>query len=136
MEAAALRLPQAQLEQVLDRFAEVAARMGVASESGEIVRLGKEYAELRPVVDAVRSLARARAERVDLAEMAAADDAEMASLARDDLAAIAAGADAAKGADMLVTTGGASVGDHDLIHAGLTARGVVEGILKTVRVPA
>jgi hypothetical protein len=88
MEAAALRLPQAQLEQVLDRFAEVEARMGVASESGEIVRLGKEYAELRPVVDAVRSLARARAERVDLAEMAAADDAEMASLARDDLAAL------------------------------------------------
>jgi molybdopterin molybdotransferase len=45
-------------------------------------------------------------------------------IARDDLAAITAGADAAKGADMLVTTGGASVGDHDLIQAGLTARGL------------
>jgi len=45
-------------------------------------------------------------------------------IARDDLAAIAAGADAARGADMLVTTGGASVGDHDLVHAGLAARGL------------
>jgi len=88
MEAAALRLPQAQLEQVLDRFAEVEARMGAASEGGEIVRLGKEHAELRPVAEAVRSLAKARAERADLADMAAADDAEMAALARDDLAAL------------------------------------------------
>jgi molybdopterin molybdotransferase len=46
-------------------------------------------------------------------------------IAGDDLAAIAAGADAARKADMLVTTGGASVGDHDLVHAGLAARGLV-----------
>jgi molybdopterin molybdotransferase len=45
-------------------------------------------------------------------------------IATDDLAAIAAGADAAQGADMLVTTGGASVGDHDLVQAGLAARGL------------
>ena len=45
-------------------------------------------------------------------------------IARDDLAAIAAGADAARGADMLVTTGGASVGDHDLVRPGLAARGL------------
>lgn len=45
-------------------------------------------------------------------------------IAGDDLAAIATGADAARGADMLVTTGGASVGDHDLVHAGLQARGL------------
>jgi molybdopterin molybdotransferase len=45
-------------------------------------------------------------------------------IARDDLAAIAAGADAARGADFLVTTGGASVGDHDLVQAGLAARGL------------
>jgi molybdopterin molybdotransferase len=45
-------------------------------------------------------------------------------IARDDLAAIAAGADAAKGADLLVTTGGASVGVHDLVQQGLAARGL------------
>ena len=45
-------------------------------------------------------------------------------IAADSLSAIAAGADAARGADLLVTTGGASVGDHDLVAAGLQARGL------------
>jgi len=46
-------------------------------------------------------------------------------IAGDDLAAIAAGADAARGAELLVTTGGVSVGAHDLVQAGLEARGFV-----------
>ncbi len=62
--------------------------MGAASQGPEIVRLGKEYAELRPIVEAVRNLAQARAERADLEEMLRADDAEMASLAREDLAGL------------------------------------------------
>jgi molybdopterin molybdotransferase len=45
-------------------------------------------------------------------------------IARDDVASIAAGADAARGADLLVTTGGASVGEHDLVQAGLGQRGM------------
>ncbi len=45
-------------------------------------------------------------------------------VARDDRAAIAAVADAAGGMDMLVTTGGASVGDHDLVVEGLKSRGL------------
>jgi molybdopterin molybdotransferase len=45
-------------------------------------------------------------------------------IARDDLAAIAAGADAARGADFFVTTGGASVGDHDLVQPALVSRGL------------
>jgi peptide chain release factor 1 len=81
-----LRLPQARLEQVLDRFGEVEARMGAASGGPEIVRLGKEYAELRPVAEAVQRLAKARAEREDLAEMALAGDVEMAAMAREELA--------------------------------------------------
>jgi molybdopterin molybdotransferase len=44
-------------------------------------------------------------------------------IAGDTLAAIAAGADAARGADLLVTTGGASVGAHDLVRDGLAQRG-------------
>lgn len=45
-------------------------------------------------------------------------------VARDDRAAIAAVADAAAGMEMLVTTGGASVGDHDLIIESLQTRGL------------
>jgi molybdopterin molybdotransferase len=45
-------------------------------------------------------------------------------VARDDAAAIAAAADAACGADLLLTTGGASVGEHDLVQAGLGRRGL------------
>jgi len=44
-------------------------------------------------------------------------------VARDDRAAIAAAVDQLGGADMLVTTGGASVGEHDLVHSALAERG-------------
>ncbi len=80
-----MRLPQAKLDSVLDRFHEVEARMGAASEGPEIARLGKEYAELKPVADAVHGLARARAEAAELSEMAASDDADMATLAGEEL---------------------------------------------------
>jgi len=55
----------------------------------------------------------------------AGGEAVVLPIAADTLAAIAAGADSARGADMLVTTGGASVGDHDLVRAGLEGRGLV-----------
>ena len=58
-----MRLPQARLDQVLDRFREIEARMGAASDGAEIVRLSKEHAELKPVADAVEGLARARSLR-------------------------------------------------------------------------
>jgi molybdopterin molybdotransferase len=45
-------------------------------------------------------------------------------IAGDDLASIAAGADSARGADLLLTTGGASVGAYDLVQDGLSARGL------------
>jgi peptide chain release factor 1 len=80
-----MRLPQARLEQVIDRFGEVEARMGAASGGAEIVRLGKEYAELKPVADAARRLMDARAERDELERMLADADPDMADLAREDL---------------------------------------------------
>lgn len=46
-------------------------------------------------------------------------------IAHDTTDAIAAVADAVGGLDMLVTTGGASVGDHDLVISGLQTRGLV-----------
>jgi peptide chain release factor 1 len=85
-----MHLPQARLDQVLSRFQEVEARLGAAGEGGEIVRLSKEHAELRPVAEAVEALARARREAIDLTEMAEADDAEMAALARVELEALKA----------------------------------------------
>jgi molybdopterin molybdotransferase len=45
-------------------------------------------------------------------------------LVADDLAAIADAADQASGCDLLVTTGGASVGDHDLVHQALAQLGL------------
>jgi molybdopterin molybdotransferase len=42
----------------------------------------------------------------------------------DDAAAIATIADSLGGVDLLVTTGGASVGEHDLVQAALTRRGL------------
>lgn len=44
-------------------------------------------------------------------------------IAADDRAAIVAAAGAARGCDLLVTTGGASVGDHDLVQAALGPAG-------------
>jgi molybdopterin molybdotransferase len=44
-------------------------------------------------------------------------------IAPDDTAAIAAAARAAQGCDLLVTTGGASVGDHDLVQQALGPEG-------------
>ncbi|MHB8530693.1 MAG: peptide chain release factor 1 [Caulobacteraceae bacterium] len=81
-----MRLPQARLDQVLDRFREVEARMAAGEAGPEIVRLAKEHAELRPVAEIAAHLARVRDERRDLEGMAGAEDAEMAQLAREDLA--------------------------------------------------
>jgi len=48
----------------------------------------------------------------------------MLPIAADDRATIAAGAAAAQGCDLLVTTGGASVGDHDLVADALSEQGL------------
>src|SRR6202050_1670866 len=42
-----MRLPKARLEQVLARFHEVEARMSSATDGAELVKLGKEHAEVR-----------------------------------------------------------------------------------------
>jgi peptide chain release factor 1 len=80
-----VRLPQARLDQVLDRFREVEARMGAATDGAEIVRLSKEHAELRPVAEAFMGLEKARAELPELEEMAGSGDKDMAELAQGEL---------------------------------------------------
>jgi peptide chain release factor 1 len=80
-----VRLPQARLDQVLNRFHEVEARMSAASDGAEVVRLAKEHAELRPVAEAALRLAKTKQQREELAALVGGDDAEMAELAQGEL---------------------------------------------------
>jgi len=58
-------------------------------------------------------------------------------IVRDDVGAIAAAVDAAVAlpADVLVTIGGASVGDHDLVHRALVDRGMTLGFWRIAMRP-
>jgi molybdopterin molybdotransferase len=56
-------------------------------------------------------------------------------IAPDEVDAIAAALDRAAGADLVVTTGGASVGDHDLVQAALHTRGFVTAFWKIAMRP-
>lgn len=79
-----MHAPEARLEQVIDRFDQVEARLGAAADADEIVKLSKEHAELRPVAEKAAELKSARQELVDLEEMMNSDDAEMAEMAKDE----------------------------------------------------
>ncbi len=81
-----MNIPDQKLAQVVDRFEHIEARMGATSDGVEIVRLGKDYAELKPVVEGVRKLQSARAEMEDLQAML--DDPEMGPMAKEELQAI------------------------------------------------
>ena len=81
-----MHIPDQKLRSVVDRFEQIEARMGATSDGAEIVQLGKDYAELKPVAEGVRKLQAVRAEMADLEEMAA--DPEMASIAKDELQAL------------------------------------------------
>jgi len=83
-----VRLPQARLDQVLDRFHEVEARMAAATDGQEIVRLSKEHAELRPVAEAADALAKRRADRAEAEEMSRSEDTALAAYGREEMAAI------------------------------------------------
>ena len=74
-------LSQMRLQQVIDRFEEVEARMGATSDSGEIITLSKEHADLRPVVEKARALMAARQGLKDAEALISSGDKEMAELA-------------------------------------------------------
>jgi len=78
-----MNIPDIKLAQVVDRFEQIEARMGATTDSDEIVQLGKDYAELRPVVEGVRALQSVRSEMEDLKAML--DDPEMGSMAKEEL---------------------------------------------------
>ncbi len=60
--------------------------MGAATDGAEIVKLSKEHAELRPVAEAVQTLAKLAADRAGLEEMAS--DPDMAEMVRDEMQAL------------------------------------------------
>jgi peptide chain release factor 1 len=75
------------LNQAIDRFERVEARLAAATDGAEIVKLGQEHAELKPLVDAITAVKVVRADIASLEAMAKDGDAEMAALARDELQA-------------------------------------------------
>ncbi len=80
-----MKLAESRLDQVIDRFEEVEARLGAASQADEIVRLSKEHAELKKVADTARALKSARNALAEAdAIIAEGGDADMVALAREE----------------------------------------------------
>lgn len=77
------------LEQAVERFERVEARLAAASDGAEIVKLGQEHAELKPLADAVAALRAKRSEIAGLEELAkdSAGDRDLAALAQIELEA-------------------------------------------------
>ncbi|GGB70493.1 peptide chain release factor 1 [Henriciella pelagia] len=77
-------IPMSRLEQVIDRFDEVEARMGSVTDSDEIVALSREHADLKPVADKARELADLRQQLKDAEALMKGPDKEMAELASEE----------------------------------------------------
>ncbi|MEZ6011169.1 MAG: peptide chain release factor 1 [Hyphomonas sp.] len=69
------------LQQVIDRFEEVEARMGATSDTAEIIALSKEHAELKPVAAKARELIASRNGLKEAEGLLSGSDKEMAELA-------------------------------------------------------
>lgn len=84
------------LDQVIDRFAVLEARMAAGSDGDSYVRLAKDYAELQPLVAKARALIEAETALAGLDEMIGdpATDAEMRGLAEEERGEAAARAEA------------------------------------------
>lgn len=80
-----MSIQSAKLDQVIDRFDQVEARLSASTDSSEIVRLSKEHAELKKVADKARELKSARNEMAE-AETIIEDstDREMTALAEEE----------------------------------------------------
>ncbi|MGJ8564451.1 MAG: peptide chain release factor 1 [Alphaproteobacteria bacterium] len=78
-----MHIPDIKLDQVVDRFEHIEARMGATMDSDEIVQLSKDYAALKPIADGVRRLKDLRSEMKDLTAML--DDPEMGPMAKEEL---------------------------------------------------
>ena len=72
------------LAQILDRFDYIEARLAAGAAPGELAALGREHAELRPVVDQIRAWRAAQIARDEAQALLA--DPEMRALAEEELA--------------------------------------------------
>ncbi len=71
------------LDQAVDRFERIEARLAAANDGAEIVKLGQEHAELKPLVDAISAVRAKRKEMADLQELIG-QGGELAELAEED----------------------------------------------------
>jgi peptide chain release factor 1 len=76
-----------QIERILDRYAEIEARMSSDGASASFAKLAKEYSDLGPIVAKAREVQGLRAELKNLTAMAADQgaDAELRAMAGDEL---------------------------------------------------
>ena len=77
-------IPVSRLEQVIDRFDQVEARMGATTDSDEIVQLSREHAELKPVADKAKELIDLKSQLKDAETMMNGPDKEMSELATEE----------------------------------------------------
>jgi peptide chain release factor 1 len=73
------------LDQAVDRFERVEARLAATSDGAEIVKLGQEHAELKPLVEAVTEVRALRGEIANLEVMSKDGDAVLAAMALEEL---------------------------------------------------
>ena len=78
-------IPQEKLDSLIARFEAIEKSMETETDAEEIVRLSKEHSELRTVVEVGRELTDARHQLIDLEELSASDDPEMAEMAAEEL---------------------------------------------------
>ncbi len=79
-------LPVERLDAIIARAEALQAEMNAELPPERFVELSKEYAEIDPLVSAIKTYRAVLAERAELADLADGDDAEMAELARTELA--------------------------------------------------
>jgi peptide chain release factor 1 len=75
------------LDQAVDRFERIEARLGAATDGAEIVKLGQEHAELKPLIEAIAAVKAKRQEFADLEEMAK-DGGDLAAVVAEELRAV------------------------------------------------
>jgi len=81
-------IPEHRLDEIAARFEYIEARMAETADGGEIARLGREYAELKPVIEAITAWRAAKAAHAEAGALL--DDPDMADLAREEQAEIEA----------------------------------------------
>lgn len=87
-------IPAEKLDQIVQRFQFLEAKLSTSLSGAEIADVSREYAELKPVVETVTNYRRIRA---DIAEAEAMmDDAEMRALAQEELPALKAALEGAE----------------------------------------